>query len=1301
MFLIYRRWCLRISFLFAMATLVLLPSFAGVLSMSPFAMAAAPIQSAAEIDYPPFSLVDANGRPDGFSIELMQAALAAMNRQVVFRTGPWSEVRGWLETGEIQALPLVGRTPERETLFDFTFAYMTLHGAIVVRKDNQDILNLSDLRGRRVAVMKGDNAEEFLRRKDYGIEFDVTDTFEEALQDLSQGKCDAVVIQRLVALRLLQETGLTTLRVLERPVEGFRQDFCFAVREGDRETLALLNEGLSIVMADGTYRRLHAKWFAALQLPLDRPVVIGGDYQYPPFEFLDDKGHPAGFTVDLTRAIAREMNMQIRVQLGSWADALDGLKSGKIDAIQGIFYSAERDRKFDFSQPYMISHYVSVVRGEGAKPPETTADLAGKRLVVQEGDAVYEFLKEKGLGDSIAVVETQEDVLRSILEGKYDCAVALRIGALYLMEKNGWTGLALGGRSLFSGKYCYAVPKGQGALLAQFSEGLKVVEESGEFHRIYEKWLGGYKEAPPPLLRSLRYSAMVLIPLAAILLAVFLWSWSLRKKVATKTRELQESLDRFKYVFESANVGKSMTLLTGEVNVNKAFADFLGYTQEELEGKRWQDLTPNEDIEPTEIEIASLLTGKKKATRFEKRYIHKSGELLWADVSASLRRNPQGEPLYFITTIIDITERKRTEKALHASEEFQRAMIACSPVALYSIDLQGNVSAWNASAERIFGWSVEEVISHPLPILPEGKEEEFAELRKFTREGEIIIAREVVRRRKDGTTFAGSLSTAAIKNAEGKVIGVMGAMEDITQRKLAEDSLRESESRFRLFAELAPVGIVISDENEKTLYASPKFTELFGYTKKDMPSVEEWWTLAYPDETLRNRIRREWSAAVDEAKKSRSETKPMQYPVSCKDGSIRDVEFRMATTGIFNVVVFTDVTERRKAEEEREKLQSQLTQAQKMESVGRLAGGVAHDFNNKLSVILGYTQMAMESMDQESPIHANLQQVFKAGKQSVEIVRQLLAFARKQTIAPRVLDLNETVEGMLKMLRRLIGEDIDLAWSPDTNLWQVKMDPAQIDQILANLCVNSRDAIPGVGKITIETENIVISKEYCADHAGFLPGDFVKLVVSDDGVGMDKETLASAFEPFFTTKEVGRGTGLGLSTVYGIVKQNQGFVNVYSEPGKGTTFRIYLPRHTGGVEELKIGAQPETPLAQGETVLIVEDEASVLGLARRLLEKLGYEVLTAASPGKAVETVRNYTGEIHLLLTDVVLPTMSGRDLAAKTTKIRPGIKTLFMSGYTANVIAHHGVLDAGVHFIEKPFTPDALARKIREAIGD
>ncbi len=401
------------------------------------------------------------------------------------------------------------------------------------------------------------------------------------------------------------------------------------------------------------------------------------------------------------------------------------------------------------------------------------------------------------------------------------------------------------------------------------------------------------------------------------------------------------------------------------------------------------------------------------------------------------------------------------------------------------------------------------------------------------------------------------------------------------------------------------------------------------------------------------------------------------------------------------VGVALDITVSKKAEEEKSKLEEQLAHAQKMESVGRLAGGVAHDFNNMLGVILGHAEMAIENMDPaEALLRGNLEEIRKAAERSANLTRQLLAFARKQTVAPKVLDLNATVASMLKMLRRLVGEDVNLVWLPGAELYQVKVDPSQVDQILANLCVNARDAIDGVGRLTIETANSRFDDDYCAAHAEVVPGEYVKLAVTDDGCGMDKATQERIFEPFFTTKGVGKGTGLGLATVYGIVKQNNGFVSVTSEPHKGTTFEIWLPRHvtaeTGTAQAVPISV----PVVRGrETILVVEDEPSILDMTKTMLERLGYTVLTANTAREAIRLAGAYTGVIHLLLTDVVMPEINGRDLAKILLTSYPALQRLFMSGHTADVIARHGVLDEGVPFIQKPFSKKDLAARVSEVL--
>jgi signal transduction histidine kinase/CheY-like chemotaxis protein len=431
----------------------------------------------------------------------------------------------------------------------------------------------------------------------------------------------------------------------------------------------------------------------------------------------------------------------------------------------------------------------------------------------------------------------------------------------------------------------------------------------------------------------------------------------------------------------------------------------------------------------------------------------------------------------------------------------------------------------------------------------------------------------------------------------------------------------------------------------------------------------------------------------DQAKGSTGETRPRIFTVKCKDRTKKVIHFRpVRLQSGDELIIYEDITEKRQ-------LEAQLLQARKMESVGRLAGGLAHDFNNMLQAILGQTELALLGIGPEDPLYNHFQHIRSSAWRSADLVRQLLAFARKQTIRPKVMDLNATVAGMLNMLGRLIGENIDLTWKPGPELWHVRIDPSQIDQILANLAVNARDAIGGVGKITIETRNIELDSAYCADHVGFVTGFYVMLAVSDNGCGMDRRTLDQIFEPFFSTKVVGKGTGLGLATVYGIVKQNSGFINVYSEPGYGTTFKIYLPRIAEALSPAAAENQDAKIPTGTETLLIVEDDQAILALAMSILQGLGYHVLAANSPSRAQQLGQSYSGNIHLLLTDVVMPEMNGRDLARELLSIQPAMKCLFMSGYTANVIAHHGVLDEEVFFIQKPFSVAELAIKVRRVL--
>jgi PAS domain S-box-containing protein len=540
------------------------------------------------------------------------------------------------------------------------------------------------------------------------------------------------------------------------------------------------------------------------------------------------------------------------------------------------------------------------------------------------------------------------------------------------------------------------------------------------------------------------------------------------------------------------------------------------------------------------------------------------------------------------------------------------------------------------------------------------------------------------------------LEDRSLAEATLKLVAVRAASE--LERLDAEGALRASQERFRVLVEWMPEASVVH-RGGKIIHANPAAARLFGAESAQALEGKPILDLIHPDSR----------AVVLERVKTASQRGSPTLPLAEKylrlDGTAIDVEVQGVPIryddGPAIYAVIRDIGERKRAEAQAASLQAQLHQAQKMESVGRLAGGVAHDFNNMLSAILANVDFALEQVSPTGQLREDLEQIRTAALHSADLTRQLLAFARKQTVSRKVVNLNDTLAGILSMLRRLIGEDVQLTLLPGEELWPVKVDPSQIDQILTNLCLNARDAIAGVGKLTVETGNVTLDADYCASHAECVPGDYVRLTVSDDGCGMDEETRSHLFEPFFTTKVMGKGTGLGLATVYGVVQQNHGSIEVQSEPGHGTTFKLYLPRHQSTPLPLTRDEVVALVTRGRETILLVEDEAAILKAAKRMLEQLGYVVLAANSAAEAVRLAKEHTGHLHLLMTDVIMPEMNGRDLAKNLLSLYPDLKRVFMSGYTADVIAHHGVLEDGVHFLQKPFSKADLAATLRRALDD
>jgi PAS domain S-box-containing protein len=644
--------------------------------------------------------------------------------------------------------------------------------------------------------------------------------------------------------------------------------------------------------------------------------------------------------------------------------------------------------------------------------------------------------------------------------------------------------------------------------------------------------------------------------------------------------------------------------------------------------------------------------------------------------------------------------RIETEEALRRREEKYRGIFNDSITSVYLFDEakhfidsnQAGIDLLGYSKEELLHMSIPDVDADPVAVLP-------AHERLLG--GDRLVNYEHRLKRKDGEIITVLNNSIPITDAEGRVVGMQSTLVDITQRKQAEKEREELQLRLSNAMEMAKLGHWEYDIDNDLFTFNDHFYKLFGTTAEEVGG----YTMASREYARRFIHPEDQNVVAEETRKAIETDDPnyagqLEHRMLYADGRAGHVAVRFSVVKneqgrtIRTIGVNQDITNQKQNEE-------RIAQLQKMESIGRLAGGVAHDFNNMLGVILGHTEMALDQVNSEEPVYADLKEIHKAAGRSADLTRQLLAFARKQTINPKILDLNAVVEGMLKMLRRLIGEDIDLVWRPGKVLWRVKMDPTQVDQILANLCVNARDAVEKQGRVTIETRNVSFDSLHRASRHRFLPGDFVLLAVSDNGCGMDEETLANLFEPFFTTKGTGKGTGLGLATIYGIVRQNNGFIDVQSEPGKGTRFSVHLPKHTDRIERAQGRDSAASPEVGDETVLLVEDETAMLKMTQAMLERLGYRVLACQTPGEALRLAEEFTGRLDLLMTDVVMPGMNGRELAKLLQELRPNLQVLFASGYTADVIAQHGILSEDVHFIQKPFTLGGLSHKVREILGE
>ncbi len=830
-------------------------------------------------------------------------------------------------------------------------------------------------------------------------------------------------------------------------------------------------------------------------------------------------------------------------------------------------------------------------------------------------------------------------------------------------------------------------------------------ENAREFGLDENAYMDAFREIPVIGRDRLRPALLFLAQLARIVAE----SGLQRKRELEIAERLREGESRYRRLFESMDEGVAINEAVFDpsgrmidaviLDVNPAYETLTTYRAGRAIGRRATEL-----YSMTSVELAhwwSAKNGLRSATHSE--YFHaRSGR--WFSIATTPLEADR-----FFTIFSDVTEQRRTLETLSASEEKYRLLAENISDAIWMLDLNERFTYLSPSTRSLWGYTPEEGfrLSMRETLTPESYEiaaRTIAE--EFAREGESGVdpnrsrLMELEQIHKDGTRYWTEVTAKFLRDANGSICGIIGATRDVSERRKSERALRESEALLRQAQDAAQLGHYVLNVTTGIWTCSEALEKVFGIAPDYPKSVEGWLEIVHPDD-------RDMMAVYfrDEVIGKRQRFDKLYRILRKTDHSTQwvhgqgDLSIGPDGAPVTMFGIIQNVTRDVEADQRAEQLQSQLQQAVKLEAVGRLAGGVAHDFNNLLTIIGGNADLLLASLPDGEAGREELAEIKKASERAAALTAQLLAFSRKQMIAPRVVDINELVTGSTKMLKRLIGEDVELSFVPGAVAGRIRVDPHQLEQVFVNLAVNARDAMPQGGRLRVETGIVVVDEEYARTHLDAAPGSYVRISISDTGAGIAPDLLPHLFEPFFTTKEVGKGTGLGLSMVYGIVRQNEGFIDVESERGVGSKFHVYLP-----LIEADRGPAPEpvsTPRPGGtETILLVEDEDPVRIVTRRFLQRLGYDVVDFSRAEDALDWAAGPDARFDLLLTDVIMPGMNGPQLHDALRAKRPELRVLYMSGYTGDAIARHGVLDETTDFLQKPFSLDLLAHSVRNALS-
>ncbi|MHB0857684.1 MAG: PAS domain-containing protein [Anaerolineae bacterium] len=1016
-------------------------------------------------------------------------------------------------------------------------------------------------------------------------------------------------------------------------------------------------------------------------------LVRVGVYENWPLVFRDEQGQYSGIYVDLLDHVAAEAGWRLRYVPGTWPESLQRLERGEIDLLVAIGYSEERAQRLDYSSETVLANWGVIYARRGAQL-HSYLDLQGKTFAVLHNDIHWDALQPllEGFGVSYRTVEVSEyaEVFEAVADGRADAGVMNRLVALHLAP--GFDSVEHTPMLFNPVELRFAAPKGRNAaLLAAVDAHIRNerAEPDSNYHRSLRHWVGGVERSGWPTwatwLLAILGGGGVLAVSAAMTLRVQVRARTadlaatneiLRSEISLRV-EAEQALRRSEAGWRSLveNAPDIILLVDREGTILFANRIPAGLEREAEIYTNCVDFVVDEYRIMAREAIADVFaTGRVR--EYEMAARSPTDRPTWyATLLAPVARDGVVEVI--LVSLRDITDRRQAEEQTRDLALFPTE----NPSPVLRLADDGTLLYANAAAAPLLQlWGCQ-----PGETLPEVWRAWMAALL-----AEQTVMQEEVQ--AGGQTFA--LTWAPIP--DGGYVNVYGM--DVTERNRAEAMLAHEQYLMSTLMANVPDYVYYKDSDARFLRISDSMAHALGL-QDSAEAVGKTDLDYFPGELAQvfldsDRILlAEGTPVIDHENRVRwpdgHESWLSTTAVAFGDAQGRPV----GTLGISR-----DVTQRRRLEE-------QLRQAQRLESIGRLAGGVAHDFNNLLTVIIGSCDFLLESIDEEDPRRSDVESVQRAGRRAAELTRQLLAFGRRQVLEMQVLDLNEVLTGLRRMIERVIREDIHLNLAPAPDLYAVRCDPGQIEQVVMNLVVNACDAMPEGGELTLETQNVVLDESYAEQYAEVVAGDYVMLAVSDTGCGMTPDVLGRMFEPFFTTKEQGRGTGLGLATVYGIVKQSGGHISAYSEPGAGAIFKVYLPRNTAPTTRIESVVAPTELCGGAETVLLIEDDATVRSLAHRMLTSLGYRVLVTAGADEAEAVAENSSEPIHVVFADVVLKDHSGPQAVAVVRRHRPDVRILYMSGYTDSAIVHQGVLDPGIHLLSKPFTMVELARRLREAL--